>query len=137
MQASTLRTVASPLTIVAAMLALVFGAAAVRVGAADHLDAPSLGSLSTGAVKGDRDINDVYAFPAPDGGNRTVLAVTVNPAINLFGGNFGTNVRYILNIDRNGDNVQDTAYVVRFGAEDANGNQAVRSLLDALITAAP
>ena len=44
--------------------------------------------------------------------------MTVNPAINLFGGNFGTNVRYILNIDRNGDNKADLAYVARFGRVD-------------------
>ena len=97
--------------------------------AADHLDAPALGGATANgqiaphSEHGDRDINDVYVFPAPDGGSRTVLAMTVNPAINLFGGNFGTNVRYILNIDRNGDNVQDRAYVVRFGAEDAAGHQ--------------
>ena len=97
---------------------------------ADHLDAPALGGLTNMAGEfaphsehGDRDINDVYVFPAPDGGNRTVLAMTVNPAINLFGGNFGTNVRYTFNIDRNGDNLPDTAYVLRYGSEDGAGNQ--------------
>jgi hypothetical protein len=49
--------------------------------------------------------------------------MTVNPAINLFGGNFGTNVRYTFNIDRNSDNLPDTAYVVRYGSEDGAGNQ--------------
>ena len=125
MQASTLRTVASPLVIVAAMLALVFGAAAVRVGAADHLDAPSLGSLSAGAVKGDRDINDVYVFGV--GGNRTVLAMTTHPAVNTpidAFKTYATNVRYTLNVDRSGDAVQDLAFVVTFGPADANGDQA-------------
>ena len=112
-----------------ALVALTIGAAPILTSAADHLDAPALGGATANgqiaphSEHGDRDINDVYVFRAPDGGSRTVLAMTVNPAINLFGGNFGTNVRYILNIDRNGDNLQDTAYVVRFGDEDAAGNQ--------------
>ena len=43
-----------------------------------------------------------------------MLAMTTNPAINLFGGKFGSNVRYILNVDTNGNAVQDLAYVIRF-----------------------
>ena len=39
--------------------------------------------------------------------------MTVNPAINLLGGNFGANVRYTINIDNNGDLVADLAYVGR------------------------
>jgi hypothetical protein len=112
-----------------ALIALTIGAAPILTSAADHLDAPALGGATANgqiaphSEHGDRDINDVYVFPAPDGGNRTVLAMTVNPAINLFGGNFGTNVRYTFNIDRNGDNLPDTAYVVRYGSEDGAGNQ--------------
>src|SRR5918996_3638621 len=117
MRALALRTVAGPILVILATLALVFGAAAVRVGAADHLDAPSLGSLSAGAVKGDRDINDVYVFGV--GGNRTVLAMTTHPAVNTPINAFkifGTNVRYVINIDRNGDAVQDLAFVTTFGS---------------------
>jgi hypothetical protein len=112
-----------------ALIALTIGAAPILTSAADHLDAPALGGATANgqiaphSEHGDRDINDVYVFPAPDGGNRTVLAMTVNPAINLFGGNFGTNVRYTFNIDRNSDNLPDTAYVVRYGSEDGAGNQ--------------
>lgn len=101
-------------------LTLVLGGAPLLAAAADHLDAPALGGLSQGGVfdphseHGDRDINDVYVFDAA-GRTRTVLAMTTNPAIDLFGGSFGTNVRYILNIDRTGDAVQDLAYVWRFG----------------------
>lgn len=101
-------------------LTLVLGGAPLLASAADHLDAPALGGLSQGGAfsphsdHGDRDINDVYVF---DGSNasRTVFAMTTNPAINLFGGAFGTNVRYVINVDRTGDAVQDLAYVVRFG----------------------
>ena len=106
-------------------LAMVVGSAALRVGAADHLDAPSLGSLSVGSLKGDRDINDVYVFPAS--GNRTVLVMTTNPAVNVPSidpfGSFGTNVQYRLHIDRTGDFVQDISYVTTFGPVKSQGEQ--------------
>lgn len=109
-------------------LTLVLGGAPLLASAADHLDAPALGGLSQAGAfdphseHGDRDINDVYVF---DGSNasRTALVMTTNPAIDLFGGQFGTNVRYILNVDRTGDAVQDLAYVFRFG-DLVNGAQA-------------
>jgi hypothetical protein len=116
-------------TFVAAVAALTVGAAPFLAAAADHLDAPALGGLTNAAgdlaphsEHGDRDINDVYVFQGSDP-SRTVLAMTTNPAINLFGGHFGTNVRYQINVDKNGDAIQDLAYVVRFGMPDANGNQ--------------
>jgi len=120
-----LRSVSGPLLIILAALTLVVGSAALRVDAADHLDAPSLGSLTVGALKGDRDINDVYVFPAA--GNRTVLAMTTNPAVNVPAidpfGTHGTNVQYRLNVDTTGDFVQDVAFVTTFGNADANGTQ--------------
>ena len=113
----------------AAIAALTVGAAPFLTAAADHLDAPALGGLTNAAGDlaphsdhGDRDINDVYVFQGSDP-SRTVLAMTTNPAINLFGGHFGTNVRYQINVDKNGDAIQDLAYVVRFGTPDGNGNQ--------------
>jgi len=51
-----------------------------------------------------------------------VIAMTVNPAINLFGGTFGRNVRYVFNIDRNGDNRADLAYVARFSRPEADND---------------
>ncbi len=112
-----------------AVVALTIGAAPILTNAADHLDAPSLGGATANgqiaphSEHGDRDINDVYVFRAPDNANRTVIAMTVNPAINLFGGNFGTNVRYIFNIDKNGDNKADLAYVARFGRVDPDSSK--------------
>ncbi len=112
-----------------AIAVLTVGAAPLLTSGADHLDAPSLGGatamgeIAPHSEHGDRDINDVYVFAAPDAPDRTAIAVTVNPAINLFGGNFGTNVRYVINIDTDGDNVQDLAYVARFGGEQESGNQ--------------
>jgi hypothetical protein len=107
-----------------AVVALTIGVAPILTNAADHLDAPALGGTTANgqiaphSEHGDRDINDVYVFRAPDNSKRTVIAVTVNPAINLFGGNFGTNVRYIINVDKNGDEKPDLAYVARFGKVD-------------------
>jgi hypothetical protein len=125
MRTTTLRLAAVPLVAVLALAALVIGSAALRVGAADHLDAPSLGSLSVGALKGDRDINDVYVFPAA--GNRTVLVMTTNPAVNIPAidpfGTYGSNVQYRLNIDNTGDFVQDVSYVTTFGQPDGAGTQ--------------
>ena len=106
------------------VVALTIGVAPILTNAADHLDAPALGGATANgqiaphSEHGDRDINDVYVFRAPDNSRRTVIAMTVNPAINLFGGNFGTNVRYIFNIDNNGDEKADLAYVARFGRVD-------------------
>jgi uncharacterized protein DUF4331 len=111
-----------------AVVALTIGVAPILTNAADHLDAPALGGATANgqiaphSEHGDRDINDVYVFRAPDNARRTVIAMTVNPAINLFGGNFGTNVRYIVNIDKNGDAKADVAYVARFGRVDRDSD---------------
>ena len=111
-----------------AVVALTIGVAPILTNAADHLDAPALGGATANgqiaphSEHGDRDINDVYVFRAPDNANRTVIAMTVNPAINLFGGHFGTNVRYIFNVDKNGDNKADLAYVARFGRVDRDSD---------------
>jgi hypothetical protein len=117
------------LTFGAAIVVLSVGAAPFLANAADHIDASAFGSLSQDggatfnpvSINGDRDINDVYAFQGADA-SRTVLVMTTNPAINAFGGKFGPNVRYILNVDQDGDAVQDLAYVVRFD-DGAPGNQ--------------
>jgi Domain of unknown function (DUF4331) len=100
----------------AALIVLTVGAAPFLASAADHLDAPSLGSLTAGSLQGDRDINDLYVFEG-DNARRTVLAVTVSPAAGLLGPDvFGSNVRYTINVDNTGDNVADIAWVARFGA---------------------
>ena len=114
-----------------ASLILTLGAAPLFVGAADHLDAPSLGHVSVDAagnvsvekLGGQFDINDVYAFKSATPG-WTVLAMTVNPAINVLGSTtFGSNGAYTFNIDTNRDAVADHHYVVTFGDADARGIQ--------------
>jgi hypothetical protein len=100
----------------AATVILTVGAAPFLARAADHLDAPSLGSLSAGSLQGDRDINDLYVFDGANAG-KTVLAMTVSPAAGLLGPKaFGANVRYTINVDNTGDYRPDVRYVARFGA---------------------
>jgi hypothetical protein len=119
-----MRTTSKLATLGAAMTVLAVGAAPLLTSAADHLDAPALGGTVVGSdiaphsEHGDRDINDLYVFKAPKNPTRTAIALTTNPAINLFGGDFGTNVRYTINIDTNGDNVQDIAYVTTFAPDE-------------------
>jgi hypothetical protein len=99
----------------AAAVILTLGAAPFLASAADHLDAPSLGSLSAGSLQGDRDINDVYVFDGANAG-KTVLAMTVSPAAGLLGPlAFGSNVRYTLHVDTDGNTTPDIDYVARFG----------------------
>ncbi|HEY4227693.1 MAG TPA: DUF4331 family protein [Candidatus Limnocylindrales bacterium] len=114
----------------AAALILTVGGAPLLVSGADHLDAPALGHTSSGSdvdlmsMHGDRDINDVYVFNNA-ARTRTVFAMTTNPAVNVptvdAMANFGTDVRYVINVDRTGDAVQDLAFVWRFGSAGANG----------------
>ncbi len=119
----------APLAI--ASLILTLGAAPLFVGAADHLDAPSLGHVSVDAagnisiekLGGQLDINDLYAFKSASAG-MTVLAMTVNPAINALGSTtFASNSPYTFNIDTSGDARADHWYVVTFGDADARGIQ--------------
>lgn len=98
---------------------LTVGAAPILTSAADHLDAPSLGSLTAGSLRGDRDINDVYVFQGDNAG-KTVIAVTTNPAAGLLAPDvYGTNVRYNIHVDNTGDFVADVTYTARFGAPGA------------------
>lgn len=98
-----------------AAVILTVGVAPFLANAADHLDAPSLGSLATGSLQGDRDINDLYVFDGANASN-TVVALTVSPAAGLLGPTaFGSKVRYTIHVDNTGDNVADVNYVARFG----------------------
>src|SRR5438552_18914056 len=100
----------------AAMIAVV-ATAPLGSRAADHLDAPNLASRE------DADINDVYVFQAapPD---RTAIAGTTSPAAGIIGPiDYATNVRYKINVDRNGDAVEDLAYVLDFSTP-SGGSQS-------------
>lgn len=93
--------------------------AAIPALSADHLDAP--------AVKKDGriDINDVYVFHpgASQKLNRTVLAMTVNPAAGVISGKtFRQGARYEFLIDTNGDARPDITIRTQFSALE-NGEQ--------------
>jgi hypothetical protein len=118
-------------TLSATALALTVGTAPLLVNGADHLDAPSLGHVSVDGLdnvsveklNGPLDINDVYVFKSATAGS-TVLAMTVNPAINVLGPTtFASNGTYTLNIDTSGDARADSRYVITFGDPDARGIQ--------------
>jgi hypothetical protein len=98
-------------------LAMVAGSAAVRVGAADHLDAPT--------VKSDHriDINDVYAFEGANAAN-TVLVMTTNVhAEFLSGTTFRPGALYEFKIDNTGDAIEDVAFRIKFGDVRGDGSQ--------------
>ena len=105
-----LATIATYLFVV---MALVLGVAAMPLGAADHLDGPMV--MTDGLF----DINDVYAFRGSKA-NRTVLAMTVNPAINVLGPTtFQAGAAYTLNFDTGTDAIADTRITTTFGDPDA------------------
>jgi len=80
--------------------------------AADHLDGPSLLTPPGGNLRAD--INDLFVFRASAG--RTVLALTTHPAAGFVSPlDYATNVDYVIDIDRDGDAVEDVAFVLRFG----------------------
>ena len=101
-------------------LALALAVPAMVGFGADHLDAPGVTSPS-GRL--DADINDVYAFQGSNAA-RTVLAVTTHPAVGVFApAEYATDVRYVINVDRNGDAVADLAYVLRFASRMTGSSQ--------------
>jgi hypothetical protein len=118
-----------------AMVVLTVGAAPLLSLAADHLDAPNLGSIhvdssdhvSVTKLKGPLDINDVYVFKGKSA-NHTVLVMTVNPAVNLGIGpsTFRAGGKYIFNVDTNRNSRADRYYEVRFGSPNSNGAQRYR-----------
>jgi hypothetical protein len=101
-------------------LAAVAAVAAIPAISADHLDAP--GVKKDGRI----DINDVYVFhPGTSQNlNRTVVAMTVNPAAGVISGTtFRPGARYELLIDTNGDARPDLTIRTQFSSVE-NGQQA-------------
>ena len=97
----------------AAAIALV-ATAPLSTRAADHLDGPTLLTPPGGNLRAD--INDLFVFQAATTG-RTVLALTTHPAAGFVSPlDYATNINYVIDVDRNGDAVEDVAYVARFGA---------------------
>ncbi len=88
-----------------ALSAIIIGGVAI---AADHIDAPSVTGPSSTSLASD--ITDVYAFQSPADNTKMVLVMNVrglmSPATTATAA-FGSNVMYEMNIDNNGDNVED------------------------------
>ena len=76
--------------------------------AADHIDAPAV--TGTGSVSLGNDITDVYAFQSPADNSKMVFVLNtqglMSPATSATA-TFPSNVMYELNIDNNGNNVED------------------------------
>ena len=122
MRTHTLRAVAVPLIVVLAAAAIIVGSTALRVGAADHLDAPTV------KTDGRIDINDVYVFEGQNAAN-TVLVMTVNPAAGLLSPTtFRPGALYEFKVDTGSNAIEDIALRVKFGGVRANGTQHISVL---------
>src|SRR6266487_972067 len=125
MRALALRSAAAPILVLLAALTLVVGSAAFRVGAADHLDAPTV--RNDGRI----DINDVYVFQSGPNqtGSQTVLAMTIDPAAGFLSPtSFRPGAVYQFNVSTNGDTIPEIAYRIKFGGVRSNGTQAMTVL---------
>lgn len=122
MRSLTLRAIAVPLVAVLALAALVIGSAALRVGAADHLDAPTV------KHDGRTDINDIYVFQGQNAAN-TVLVMTIDPLAGVLSPtSFRPGALYEFKISTNGDAVPDIAYRIKFGGIQGSGAQSMAVL---------
>jgi hypothetical protein len=110
---------------------LAAGLAAVLTGglifAADHIDAPAI--TGPGSVSLGNDITDVYGFQSPADNTKMVLVCNVkglmSPAASATAA-FNSNTMYEMNIDNNGDNVEDLViqFLVQNGKVRAYGPAA-------------
>jgi len=79
--------------------------------AADHVDAPAV--TGTGNVSLGADITDVYAFQSPSDNNNMVFVINtqglLSPSASM-AAQFPGNTMFELNIDNNGDNVEDMVF---------------------------
>ena len=120
MRTIALRGVATPLLILGATLALLVGSAAFRVGAADHLDAPTV--RSDGRI----DINDLYVFQGHNA-NNTVLALTVDPAAGILSPiSFRPGAVYEFKVSTDGNAIADAAFRIKFGPVRSDGTQSMK-----------
>jgi len=88
--------------------ALVTVAIGTYLMAADHIDAPAVGSLGSGSSLSD--ITDYYAFESPSNSNNYVFVCNVAglSAPSATGAlSFSDDLMYEFNIDNDGDNVED------------------------------
>ncbi|MEO9483128.1 MAG: DUF4331 family protein [Ekhidna sp.] len=113
-------------------LGLVISAALVIVlVAADHIDAPAVGTLSSGSTV--EDITDYYAFESPSNASNYVFVCNVAGLSSET--SFSDDVMYEFNIDGNGDNVEDqliqvyfeNGQAITYGVVSADGQTGLNS----------
>lgn len=102
---------------------------ASAVWAADHGDAPGVGSIlnnNTPAETRQVDVNDVYLFQSPANARNTVMVMTVNPLAGVLSPTtFSTNAIFEFRITNAGDAKSEIIYQVQFGFPGVNGVQSV------------
>ncbi len=103
--------------VASAAVILAIGLAPLGVGAADHLDSPTV------SASGAADLTDIYAYSTNDS-SKTVLIANVNPGAGVLPNSnttFGTGVRYQITVDTNGDAAPNLTYELRFTAGTPQG----------------
>ncbi len=109
-----MRKLIRPLLVAATALSLALPGVTL---AADHLDGAAV------SANGAADINDLSVFEGADAAN-TVLSFDVNPAAGVISGtSFDPGIEYVINVDTDGDAVEDIVYSITFAAE-TGGTQA-------------
>jgi len=102
------------------VLAIAFAAPA-----ADHRDGP----IFSDTVKNGRaDVNDAYIFQSPSNAKNTVIVFTLSPFPGGGGGTpttFDPTVTCDIQVDNNGDAIENLTFRTTFGQPDGNGVQAV------------
>jgi hypothetical protein len=90
------------------------------VRASDHGDSPSV------RVNPQLDIGDLYVFASPQDPARTIFILTVSPLAGLTGPTtFASRAQYNVNVDVNGDLVEDDVHTFTFTEPGADGRQTV------------
>ncbi len=110
---------------------IVSAALVIYLVAADHVDAPAVGSLTSGSTV--EDITDYYAFESPSNSSNYVFVCNVAGLSSQT--SFSEDVMYEFNIDANGDNVEDQLIQVYFengqaktyGVVSADGQTGLQS----------
>lgn len=103
--------------VASAAVILAIGLAPLGVGAADHLDSPTV------SASGAADLTDIYAYSSNDS-KKSILIANVNPGAGALPNStttFGTGVRYQITVDSNADAAPDLTYELRFTAGNPQG----------------
>ncbi|MCE9636337.1 MAG: DUF4331 domain-containing protein [Planctomycetes bacterium] len=94
--------------------------ASARLEACDHGDSP------LARINSQLDLNDLYVFTSPENPARTVMIATMSPLAGITGSTtFATKSTYRINVDLNGDSVEEDVHSFTFGEPTIDGTQSV------------